>query len=89
MKTMYKYQLNVTDFQTIQMPKGAKILTVQVQSAYGPCLWALVDPTQELENVKIRIAGTGHPIEEDIVKHIGTFQLQGGALVFHAFVINY
>lgn len=88
MKTVYKFQLGITDVQTIQMPKGAKILTVQVQSAYGPCVWALVDPSQELENVKIRIAGTGHPIKEDIVKYIGSFQLQGGALVFHAFVIN-
>ena len=88
MKMVYKYLLGITDVQTIQMPKGAKILTVQVQSAYGPCVWALVDPSQELENVKIRIAGTGHHIKEDIVKYIGTFQLQGGALVFHAFVVK-
>lgn len=88
MKMVYKYKLDTTDVQTVQMPKGAEILTVQVQSGYWPCLWALVDPTQEMENMKIRIAGTGHYIEEDIVKYIGTFQLQGGALVFHAFVIN-
>lgn len=88
MKTVYKYRLDTTDVQIIQMPKGAEILTVQFNDWSGLCLWALVDPTQELENVKIRIAGTGHHIEEDIMKYIGTLQLQGGALVFHAFVIN-
>ena len=88
MKTVYKYPLSITDTKVIQMPKGAEILTVQFNDWSGLCLWALVDPSQELENVKIRIAGTGHAIEEDIVKYIGTFQLQGGALVFHAFVVK-
>lgn len=88
MKTVYKYKVCLEDVQILDLPKGAEILSVQHQHMSGLCLWALVDPSQELENVKIRIAGTSHPIKEDIVNYIGTFQLQGGALVFHAFVIN-
>lgn len=47
-KTIWKFTLEVKDIQTLDMPKGAEILTVQFQETHGQ-LWALVDPNAEME----------------------------------------
>ena len=86
-QTIWKYKLEVTDGQNIIMPKGAEILTVQMQDE-NPCLWALVDPTADTEIRFIEIFGTGNPILSDMGvsrEYISTFQMLGGKLVFHAF----
>lgn len=89
MKTIYKYTLEPSGFpsvQDIQMPDLSELLTVQVQLG-RPQLWALVDPSRPLRTRKIEVFGTGEDIESDGVhrKYIGTFQLEGGGLVFHVF----
>lgn len=87
MKIIYKYQLEVKDNLTIELPIGAEILTVQSQRD-KPCIWALVDNDAIKENRKFKIIGTGNPIENlSNSKYIGTFQLYGGSLVFHLFEI--
>ena len=87
-KSIYKYQLEVTDTQKIELPVGAEILTVQTQNEI-PCLWTLVDPNGiEKETRIIEVFGTGHPVGYDMGvsrKYISTFQLRGGQLVFHVF----
>lgn len=40
---VYKYELEITDEQTIRLPLNAELLTVQMQGDKC-CLWALVDP---------------------------------------------
>jgi hypothetical protein len=87
MKSVWKFPLAVTDAQTIEMPIGARLLTVQPQGDQV-CLWALVETTAMKERRYIAILGTGHeaPSRGDL-KYIGTFQLNKGALVFHAFEI--
>jgi hypothetical protein len=47
MKTIYKYQLAQKDYQTLILPVGAEILTVQEQITSGLCIWAIV-PTKQL-----------------------------------------
>lgn len=85
MITIYKYKIQVVDDQTISIPLGAKLLTVQVQNGI-PCLWALVDTEQKHEDVFIEIVGTGNPVTgTDSREYISTFQLHGGRLVFHVF----
>lgn len=86
MKTIYKYPLQVTDYQEVQIPWDAQLLSVQVQNG-TPCLWALVETTRQKERVVIDIYGTGNPIEADLHERdfIDTFQMHGGSLVFHAF----
>ena len=84
MKTVYKYPIIATDDIVINLPKGAEVLCVQTQGN-EPFIWALVDPEEPLEPRRFRMAGTGHPIEETDLTYRGTFQLQGGALVFHLF----
>lgn len=86
MKTIWKFELKVTDHQTIKLPKEADILSVQSQNE-TVCLWALVNPKNELEDRYFEIFGTGHPIalETTLKEYVGTFQLHGGSLVFHLF----
>ena len=90
MKRVYKYPLDIQDEATVMMPIGARVLSVQVQNG-RPCLWAAVDPTEtEIEKRLFRIAGTGHPIHDDVVDgFIGTIQLYDGKLVFHVFEAKY
>lgn len=84
MKRIYKYELKLTDIQVIAMPEGAEILSVQ-QQGENLQLWALVDVSMPDVQRKIRIIGTGNPVANEILVHISTFQMHGGALVFHAF----
>ncbi len=85
MITIWKFPIEVTDIQTIEMPVKAQILTVQVQHN-RPFLWAMVNSYYPIESRKIRIFGTGHDLsQEDASKYIGTFQVDGGNLVFHVF----
>lgn len=86
-KSIFKYNLETTDKQTVLMPKGAEILTIQAQDEHAK-LWALVDPTAHLEERTIEIFGIGHPVCCDMgveCKYISTYQLFGGNCVFHAF----
>lgn len=82
---VYKYELEITDEQTIRLPFNAEILTIQMQRDKC-CLWALVDPRNELEERTICIHGTGHPIPDGVrLKHISTFGIIHLGLIFHAF----
>ena len=86
-KTIWKFELEVTDNQYVNMPYGAELLSVQTQGT-TPCLWALVDAKNPTEERHFEVFGTGHPVNCDMGierKYIGTFQLSGGATVFHLF----
>ena len=83
---IYKYALTPTDRLTLLLPEGAAPLCVQTQNG-EPWLWALVDAAQPLAPMAFVIHGTGHPVLPGCGAHnyLGTFQLHGGALVFHVF----
>jgi len=84
-KTVYKYPIPVEGEFELGLPQGARVLSVQVQAGMV-CLWALVDPKAPLAPRRFRLAGTGHPIENaESLSFVDTFQLHGGALVFHVF----
>ena len=85
MKTIFKYPLNIDDELTIRMPQSARILAVQTQSE-TPCIWALVESRAASCSRRLAVRGTGHEAEGlDNATYVGTFQLAGGALVFHVF----
>ena len=88
-KVVYKYKLQITKvIQEVVLPLGAQILCIKMQND-ELCMWALVDPDQTYnEVVKIRCAGTGHMIEEDVEDYIDTVMLLDGALVFHFFKVK-
>lgn len=85
MEKIFKYPVEITDKQTVLMPKGAKILAVQVQHG-NPCIWAMINPEAPTEEVSIRVHGTGHDFyDSSNLEYIGTFQICGGNLAFHVF----
>ena len=89
MKTIWKYDLPICDMQGIDMPRGAEILSVQMQGNQGAKLWVLVDPSKPKVNRTIIIHGTGHPVlQPENKKFIGTIQIDDGALVFHVFSLR-
>lgn len=87
-KVVYRYKLQITKvIQEVVLPLGAQILCIKMQND-ELCMWALVDPDQTYnEVVKIRCAGTGHEITED-VEYIDTVVLLDGELVFHFFKVK-
>ena len=79
-----KFTLNNLDLQTIDVPAGAELMTVQMQEGQ-PRLWALCDENAPVRPRRIAMYGTGHPINKHPGIYIATFQVDCGALVFHAF----
>ena len=87
MKTIWKWKLAMHAEETVQMPWGAKILTVQTHGQV-PQLWALCDPEAAKVPRRIAIYGTGQQTPDAPGEYIGTFALQDGAFVFHAFEVK-
>lgn len=87
--TIYKFETQFNDLFRIEMPKDAEILCVQVdQKTNIPCIWAVVDIENKLEDRYFELFGTGSPIKIDIGisrKYIGTYQFNNGMLIFHLF----
>ncbi len=80
---IFKYPLRIDAQQELDLPVGARVLTVQLQDG-KPCLWALVDEDAEVETITIEMIGTGHPVY-DPGKYLGTVQMEQGKLVLHVF----
>lgn len=92
MKQIWKFKLEITDDQVIDMPESAKILTVQIQDGF-PVLWAIVKdgvvPYCQRQRI-IKTYGTGKTLSERTDtpvfrkrKYIGTYQIKG--FVGHVF----
>jgi len=64
LKTIWKYELQITDMQTVMMPKGAEIISVDNQFS-DVCMWAIVDTTCKPKGRIIEIVGTGNPMIDD------------------------
>ncbi len=82
---IWKYPLQVTDKQTITMPKGSRILSCQTQGD-GPVMWALCSEKNVLEEPEERtfiMFGTGEPMMKVPGDYIGTVQVR--ELVWHFF----
>jgi hypothetical protein len=84
MKTIYKYELAVTDKQVLKLPHDAWFMRIE-QQGVSVMLWALVDTDHPTVDREIRCFGTGHPLPDSIMfaDHIGTVQM--GTLVWHFF----
>lgn len=82
MFTVYKYPFYIEDEIVLEMPAGAKVIHVDTQDGQ-PCMWARVDTKSPLETRKFLLVGTGHPIEGNPWRHVGTFQMP--PFVWHLF----
>jgi hypothetical protein len=83
--TIWKFPLTAEDIQHIEAPEINRPLAVQTQNGM-PQLWMLVDPESRRRRIKVRTFGTGHPGITQDMDYVGTYQLSGGALVFHVFI---
>lgn len=89
---VYKYNLKGIGVTTLDLPKGAEVLTVNAQRSFL-CLWASVDPDAETEQREFLVIGTGHKLNFDLKKenYIGTIhQMEGSffmTMVWHVFEI--
>jgi hypothetical protein len=84
--TIYKYPLEITDAQAVQMPLGAKILSVHAQAVDRICLWAIVNESStDRERREIEIFGTGHNMPSGERVFIGTVLTYRDMYVWHVF----
>lgn len=82
MRRIFKYELEVCDFQTVEMPLGAELIYIANQ-ADKLMLWALVNPEREQADRQLYIYGTGYWIKHDWQIYIGSAQI--GPYVWHVF----
>lgn len=86
MKRIFKYAVPLLDDFSLDMPKDAKVLSLQKQRG-STQLWALVNDDSPVEKRQFRIFGTGQPIDPDeVLNFIDTFQVHD--LVFHLFEVE-
>lgn len=86
MATIWKFPIPIEDKFSIAMPRDAELLFVATQNEQG-CIWARVVAEHSQEERTFLIRGTGHEVNTDC-KHVGSFILRGGALVFHLFEVD-
>ena len=86
MKVIYKYKLDVTDRQSLQLPKSYQILKVDMQNGVL-CLWALVDPDNDSVCCTIDIIGTGHAGIDDNTPRRHLNSVFDGPFVWHVFEV--
>lgn len=84
MKTIWKFPLTAINYQTLEIPKDAEVLTIQAQNG-EPCLWARVDSDAAIVKRSIAIHGTGHSLPDTKGDYLGTYQMAQSALIFHVF----
>lgn len=83
MRTIHKFPVKSAPFK-VALPRGAKFLAVQTQHE-NPQMWFEVETDRPTQDRTFMIVGTGHSMPDDELLHLGTFQMQGGALVFHLY----
>lgn len=88
-KTIYRYPVQITDQQTIALPAGAEVLSVQHRqdTTHQVDLWALCDPEAALQDRRFVMIGTGHAVPEQPLNFLATVQVLGGAQVYHVFEV--
>ena len=89
MQKVFKYPLELKSEQRVEIPVGASYLHVDVQRGQI-CLWALVEDDAQCEMRLFLIAGTGHPVPENVtsMEHVGSVLTDNGAFVWHVFDIT-
>ena len=87
-KTIWKFPLEITDSQIIELPSDYNIIGVYNQKE-KLVLYLEVDPDSPKKDYLFEIFGTGHPIPEikGYRTFIGTCLFNDGDLVFHVYSV--
>lgn len=86
MKTIWKWPLPGVGNPSLQLPEGAKILTVQPQGPFMAFVWACVDPDAPLVSRVFATYGTGCAMPDDPGIYISTYQ--DGDFVWHVYEVT-
>ena len=70
MTKIFKYPLGHTTVQSVMLPKGAEILSIQL-TEHGVAFWAEVEPLNEQVKVTIHMVYTGEEVPPQTL-YIGT-----------------
>lgn len=84
MKRIYKYHLTHATEQTVDIPEGAKVLSIQWQAGTGLVFWALVNPENTRVKKKFFCYCTGdeiHFVDDVYIHFLETVQV--GEMVYH------
>lgn len=81
---IFKFPIELTDRQTVEMQKGAHILSCQEQKGVLT-IWAIVDPNAEKVERNIAIVGTGRADYPDTPRTKFIATVQQGDFVWHIF----
>ena len=83
--TIWKFPLELTNKQEVQMPVGANVISVDNQHGQI-CMWALVNDEAEKETRTFEVVGTGHYMRDIDRDFVGT--VQQGPFVWHVFEVT-
>lgn len=84
MTTVWKFQIQIIDVQSVMMPAHARVLHVGLDPQGQPCLWAEVQSENQPVKFSVHVTGTGHPMPEGDNRHVGSFTQ--GPFVWHVWM---
>lgn len=82
MRTVWKFDVPVTDAPRLEMPEGARFLSAGPGGHGRLWIWAEVDTSNPPEPRSLRIVGTGNPMPE-VGAYIAT--VQAPPFVWHVY----
>ena len=91
MKTVWKFEIGLTTIQELEIPKEARILSLQRQGHRKDdkiCMWCLVDTEAETEKRTFFLLGTGEELPTGVkYEFVGTIQYFSGVPMVHLFEV--
>lgn len=87
-QSVWKFRTPFEHKFNLEIPKDFTFLSVGLDEQNHPCIWVLVYPENEKEDVCIELFGTGMEIYNDMGierQYIGTYKYQNGAFMGHLF----
>jgi hypothetical protein len=82
---IFKYPIEVKDKQVVSMPRGAQVLSVQMQNG-KLTVWALCPAATAVhESRTFHVFGTGHDLPEAADSRTFVATVQDGNYVWHIF----
>jgi hypothetical protein len=88
MKTIWKFELTPNRIQSVPIPFGGQILTVQTKGGNAPMLWVLVDPDMPPKDRVLGIYTTNTEVPDDPGRYVGSFFIYEGSIEFHLFEMD-
>ena len=82
---IFKFRLKSETEQIVRMPAKSEIMDIQMQNGV-PVMWALVDDSSEIIDVKINMYWTGEELRKSNSEEIFLATVQDGEIVCHFFM---